>query len=86
MIDNMESLNNLTDRDKYVVTVTVWKNHKIYTDCRVHDFPTRDLPIARNDISTLIHETYLKDATVAADVTAAEESLNEEVKDLLTDK
>jgi hypothetical protein len=86
MIKNMESLNKLTDQDKYIVTVTVWKNQKVYTDCHVHDFPTRDLPIARNDISTLIHETYLKDATAVGEITAAEESLNEKVKNLLTDK
>ena len=47
MIKNMESLNNLTDEDKYIVTVTVWKDQKMNTNCLVHNFPTKDLPIAR---------------------------------------
>ena len=29
MINNMESLNNLTDKDQYLVTVTVWKDQKM---------------------------------------------------------
>ena len=85
MIENMESLEKLTDQDKYIVTVTVWKNQKINTDCRMHNFPTKDLPIARNDITTLIHETYLKDSMVV-DNTDDQAVLNEKVKNLLTDK
>ena len=85
MIENMKSLENLTDQDKYVVTVSVWKNEKINTDCRVNNFPTKDLPIVRNDITTLIHETYLKDSMIV-DEEDQQKSLNEKVKNLLTDK
>jgi len=88
MIENMESLKNLTDQDRYIVTVSVWKDQQISTDCRVHNFPTSDLPIARNDITTLIHETYLKTPT-AENVTSEtdqQKAVNEKVKDLLTDK
>ena len=85
MIENMESLTKLTDQDSYVVTVSVWKDQKISTDCRVHNFPTKDLPVARNDITTLIHETYLKDSMIT-DGTDEQKALNENVKNLLTDK
>ena len=85
MIENMESLAKLTDQDRYIITVSVWKDQKINTDCRVHNFPTKDLPVARNDITTLIHETYLKDSMTVAS-TDEQKVLNENVKNLLTDK
>jgi len=86
MIENMESLTKLTDQDRYIVTVTVWKDQEINTDCLVHNFPTKDLPIARNDITTLIHETYLENLTGVENETAQQKALDEKVKNLLTDK
>ena len=85
MINNMESLNNLTDKDQYLVTVTVWKDQKMNTNCLVHNFPTKDLPIARNDITTLIHETYLKDSMVTQN-DDQQNALNNDVKNLLTEE
>ena len=85
MIENMESLTNLTDQDRYIITVSVWKDQKVNTDCHMHNFPTQDLPIARNDITTLIHETYLKDSMVVEN-TDQQQALNENVKNLLSDK
>ena len=85
MIKNMESLTNLTDQDKYIVTVTVWKNQKMNTNCLVHNFPTKDLPIARNDITTLIHETYLKDSMIV-NRTDQQKVLDDNVKNLLTEE
>mgnify|MGYP003642394902 FL=1 len=85
MMKNMESLNDLKDNDKYIVTVTVWKNQQMNTNCYVHNFPTKDLPIARNDITTLIHETYLKDSMVTQN-DDQQNALNNDVKNLLTEE
>lgn len=82
MIDGITALQKLTKKDKFVITVTVWKDHKVNTECHVHDFPTRDLPIARNDIGVLLHNMYLKDTQTVND-NQAEKQMNEEVKDLL---
>tara|TARA_Y100000593_G_scaffold72120_1_gene132468 strand:- start:183 stop:437 length:255 start_codon:yes stop_codon:yes gene_type:complete len=84
MTRKIEAIDNLTDNDRYVVTVSVWKDDKVHTNCYVHHFPTRDLPIARNDISNLIHETYVRDSTVVSE-RDAEEAVNNQVKDLLSD-
>ena len=56
----LEQIHGVNNKDKFVVTISKWKeNGTIETNCYIHDFPTRDLPIARNDISALIHETYI---------------------------
>ena len=85
MITDIPVLQKLTKKDKFVITVTVWKDNKVQTECHVHDFPTRDLPIARNDIGVLLHDTYLKD-TLPVNDNQAEKKMNEEVKGLLGGK
>jgi hypothetical protein len=84
MTSRIEAIDNLNEHDRYVVTVSVWKDEKVHTNCYVHNFPTRDLPIARGDISNLIHETYVRDSTVVSE-RDAEEAVNNKVKNLLSD-
>jgi hypothetical protein len=85
MIDEIQKLQRLTKKDKYVITVTLWENHKVNTECYVNDFPTQDLPIAKNEIGSLLNDTYLKSMQKLDDA-AKEESVNNEVKELLDKK
>jgi len=64
MIDkNAKSLiDNLKKEDGYLIAISRKVKDKIQTYCVINEFPTGDLPMAREDISTLIHNTYLKDS------------------------
>ena len=55
-------IDNLKKEDGYLIAISRKVKDKIQTYCVINEFPTGDLPMAREDISTLIHNTYLKDS------------------------
>ncbi len=74
-------LDGLTKKDEYILTISRKEKDQIKTYCLINEFPTGDLPMAREDISTLIHNTYLKDTTASSDLDEKIKSILEEEKE-----
>jgi hypothetical protein len=70
-------IDSLKKEDGYLIAISRKVKDKIQTYCVINEFPTGDLPMAREDISTLIHSTYLKDSV------SESSDIDEKIKSIL---